>query len=574
MKIFAPHLTDFYKVGHIKQYPAGTQMVYSNFTPRSARLASQFQPDTDNAKVLNFGLSGIIQWLPIDTWNETFFHLPKELAIARYKRRMDASLGEGAVDVAHFEALHDLGYLPVNIMALPEGGLVPMKVPMFTIQNTLSDFYWLPNYLETQLSAELWKTITTATTAYQFRKLFVEYAKKTGAPVEGVEFQGHDFSMRGQAGVFDAVQCGAAHLTCFMGTDTIAAIDYLEDYYQSGSEPFIGGSVPATEHSVMCMGGKETELDTYARIIDTYPTGIVSIVSDTWDYWNVLTNILPQLQDKILARQPNALGLAKVVIRPDSGNPLKIICGEQAPDYSDCTDLDEAVDYFSGDLVEREVQKAGHGQCGAATVSGQMKFAGKFYEVDVAIDWNRYDKQFYYVDEYKVKAYEEVQPSPAQKGSLEILWDIFGGTINEQGYRVLNPRIGLIYGDSITFPMAKEILATMERMGFCSSNIVFGIGSFTYQYVTRDTYGFAMKATAGMINGEKVTICKDPITDTGSKKSAKGFLNVHKNTETGEYYLEEEAKMSGGEMKTVFYNGEMSYLENLGVVRSRVRAHV
>lgn len=498
MKVFAPHLTDFYKVGHIKQYPPHTTVVYSNFTPRSRHLASVVKLDPSDDKVLNFGLSGIMQWLLVDVWNDTFFKVPKAEAIAKYKRRMDNGIGPDAVDVKHFEDLHDLGYLPIIIQALPEGELVPVKVPLFTVINTHSDFYWLPNYLETQLSSEMWKSVTTATTSYEFRKLLVKYAQATGAPVEGVDFQGHDFSMRGQSGVFDATQCGAAHLACFAGTDTISALDYLEDYYAGKDDPFLGGSVPATEHSVMCMGGQDTELETYDRIISTYPTGIVSIVSDTWDYWNVLTDILPKLKDKILARQPNALGLAKVVIRPDSGDPIDIICGNSL-----CKD-----------------------------------------------------------------------GTPENKGSLELLWEIFGGTVNDTGYRVLNPRIGLIYGDSITLPRAHAILERMKEMGFCSSNVVFGIGSFTYQYVTRDTYGFAIKATAGVVNDKLVEISKDPVTDSGTKKSAKGLLRVVKDA--GEYKLLQQCDiddMDNSELKTVFENGEVTNKPTITAIRAKVRSH-
>jgi len=125
---------------------------------------------------------------------------------------------------------------------------------------------------------------------------------------------------------------------------------------------------------------------------------------------------------------------------------------------------------------------------------------------------------------------------PSYKGVVELLWDVFGGTVNEQGYKVLDPHIGVIYGDSITLERAEEICQRLANKGFASTNIVFGVGSFTYQYNTRDTFGFAMKATYVEIDGVGREIFKNPITDDGTKKSATGLLRVEKNAD-GEYYL-------------------------------------
>ena len=128
-----------------------------------------------------FGLQGLAQWLLIDAWNDEFFHKPKAEVVGAYQRRMDLSLGQGAVDVSHVAALHDLGYLPLRIKALPEGSRVEMRIPLLTVVNTHPDFYWVTNYIETQLSAELWKAITSATIAYEYRRLFTRYAERTGA---------------------------------------------------------------------------------------------------------------------------------------------------------------------------------------------------------------------------------------------------------------------------------------------------------------------------------------------------------------------------------------------------------
>ncbi|KAF1027287.1 MAG: hypothetical protein GAK29_00799 [Acinetobacter bereziniae] len=222
---------------------------------------------------------------------------------------------------------------------------------------------------------------------------------------------------------------------------------------------------------------------------------MVSIVSDTWDFWRVITEFTVELKDEILARQPNALGLAKLVFRPDSGDPVKIICGDP--------------------------------------------------EAQVG--------------------------SPVYKGAVECLWEIFGGTETDLGYKVLNERVGLIYGDSITLERALKILQGLEAKGFASNNLVFGIGSYTYNYLTRDTFGFAVKATWGQVNGVSCELFKDPATDSGIKKSAKGLLRVEKS-ETGFVLFDQQSpeQEQQGELDTVFENGQLIQECALNEIRERL----
>lgn len=491
MKISPILLKDGYKVGHKFQYPEGTTLVYSNLTPRKSR-----NPEIN--EIVFFGLQYFIKEYLVTQFNEEFFSKPKETVVKAYARRMNFYLGKDSITYHHIAALHDLGYLPLEIKALPEGVLVPMRVPVFTIKNTVPEFFWLTNMLETLMSAVLWKSCTSATTAFQYLNTFTHYAKETvGNDMSFVPWQGHDFSFRGMSGVEDAVMSGAAHLLSFAGTDTIPAIDYLERYYNADCEnELIGGSVPATEHSVMCMGTKDNEIETFERLInEIYPSGIVSIVSDTWDFWQVITEFLPVLKSKIIARS------GKVVIRPDSGDPVKIIIG----------DKDEPVG------------------------------------------------------------------SPAYKGAIECMWEIFGGTITPKGYKLLDAHIGLIYGDSITTERQEEILEGLRQKGFASYNVVLGIGSYTYEYVTRDTFGFAMKATYGEVDGVGRDIFKDPKTDDGTKKSAKGLMQVYKDQQTGKLTLkdqcswEEEAQ---GELKTVFKDGKLLVDWTLSEIRERVKENI
>lgn len=480
------NLCDGYKVDHRRQYPDGTELVYSNWTPRKSRIAGI-------DKVVFFGLQYFIKKYLRETFDRDFFGQPKSEVIKKYQRRISGYLGPDAITYDHVEALHDLGYLPIEIKALPEGILVPMRMPMFTIKNTKPEFFWITNFLETILSCIIWMPCTSATMAFQYRKILDGYVAKTGGDPEFVNWQGHDFSFRGMAGLEAAMMSGAGHLLSFTGTDTIPAIDFLEAYYHADvDKELVGGSVSATEHSVMCMGTQDDEIETFRRLIkETYPAGIVSIVSDTWDYWKVITEFIPKLKSEILARD------GKVVIRPDSGDPVKIICGDPSANPG----------------------------------------------------------------------------TPEFKGSVECLWETFGGTETATGYKLLDGHIGLIYGDSITLERCEAICSQLEAKGFASTNVVFGIGSYTYQYVTRDTFGFAMKATYGEVNGEGRPIFKDPKTDDGTKKSAKGMIKLSGTSSTVETMQdmvtsEEEAE---GLLKTVYLNGKIIKETSLAEIRSLLK---
>lgn len=430
-------LTDFYKVFHYEQYPKGTELVFSNFTPRKSMMSGV------NHSVF-FGLRIFLENLNDHFYG--FFNSPtRKRYIDEYKDFMKKTTGIER-DWANIEQLQKLRYLPIAIHALPEGSVVPCGVPALVIYNTKPEFYWVTNFLETYMSSMLWGSCTSATIAREYRIILDQYAEETSDIPEFVNYQGHDFSFRGMYGAEAATISGMAHLQYFNGTDTIPAIVGMHKRYGE----FIGTSVPATEHSVMSAGGFDTEFETYERLItETYPSGIISIVSDTWDLWKVVDAYLPKLKDKIMARD------GKVVIRPDSGDPVDIICGTNI-----------------------------------------------------------------------AHPYTEKRPTSEMKGLIESLWDIFGGTINSKGYKQLDPHIGAIYGDSITIDRCKTICARLKEKGFASTNIVFGIGSYTYQYNTRDTLGWAMKATYCEINGIGRAITKNPKTDNGTKKSHSGILKV------------------------------------------------
>lgn len=482
-------LCDFYKLSHRLMYPKDTTVVYSTWTPRASRMK-----DVDQVVVA--GNQRFIKKFLIDFFNENFFSKPIGEITSEYVRIVKNTLGVQNPDSSHIEALHRLGYLPLLIKAVPEGTILPLRVPALTIQNTHPKFFWLTNYIETLISCELWPTYTAATIAHEYRKLLDGAAMKTVGNTDFVPFQGHDFSMRGMMGLDAAANTGLGHLLSFVGTDTIPAILAAEYYYGANVEKeLVGTSIPATEHSIQCCYGDDMEYLT-RMISEVHPTGLVSIVSDGYDFWDVIGRVLPALKDKIMARGAGeTLAMNKVVIRPDSGDPVLIVCG----DPEGKTELE-------------------------------------------------------------------------RKGAIEALWDIFGGTRTDKGYKLLDSHIGLIYGDAITLRRAEEICERLAKKGFASINLVLGIGSYSYQYNTRDTFGFAIKSTACVIDGKEKQIFKDPKTDDGIKKSQKGKVRVYKTngkiTFSDGHSLDSE--LSTDLLKPIFLNGEELGTQTFAEIRARL----
>lgn len=528
-----PHLTfDGYKCDHRRQYPENSLLVFSNMTARGSRVAGL-------EKVFFFGLQSFIKQHLLLDWGDEFFKKDVEEVVASYNRRLTNYLGPNAIGEQHIRDLHALGYLPLEIWALPEGSNVNLRVPMFVMWNTDDRFYWLTNAIETIISASVWGPCTSTTTAVMYRKILNEWANKTNPEMlDFVPWQGHDFSFRGHFGFEAAIMSGAGHLLAFSGTDTVPAIDFLEEYYGANSDSeLVGGSVSATEHSVMCMGGVDDELGTFERIItELYPNGIVSIVSDTWDFWNVVNpdgGIIATLKDKIMARD------GKVVIRPDSGDPVKIVTG-----YTE----DEIIRQ-DGKIYNKAIYNP---QKLVGGISPETKKKAELTELEV-------------------------------KGMIQCLWEIFGGTETSTGYKQLDSHIGAIYGDSITLERATQICERLAAKGFASTNLVYGIGSFTYQgavtptaIITRDTHGFAVKSTYGeiLVNGERVgvEIFKDPKTDDGLKKSAKGLIAVYQDAD-GNFRMKDQAtweEVKNCAFVQVFCNGQLTHDQNLAEIRARV----
>lgn len=479
-------LLDSYKVSHKWQYPPGTEMVYSNWTARSSRLPVDYY--------VFFGLQYYIKEYLIDRWNKEFFNLSKEQALKRFRKTLKNSLN--VTDLSHYEELHDLGYLPIEVKALSEGSVVPLRVPCMTIKNTHPKFYWVTNMLETVTSCVLWGMINNATVASIYasiRRKYLGITDSTSNPME--PFLNHNFAYRGMMGNEAAITTDAAWLLFSKGSDTVPGIEFMEDYYEANSDKeLISASIPASEHSVACAGGKDNEVQTFRRLIDLYKntSKIFSFVCDTWDYWNFINNTLRQEKKYLLQSG------CKCVVRPDSSRktPYEVICGDK----------------------------------------------------------------------------EATKGSAEYKGSLEILWDIFGGTYNNKGFRVFHPQIGLIYGEAISPDLYEKICKRMVEMKLCISNLVVGVGSFSQTYHTRDSLGQAFKASAVVINGELQEIYKSPVTDLGEKKSAKGLLTVFKS-DLGELDLLQQrtwAEEAQGELKTVFKDSRLTIETTLEEIRKRL----
>lgn len=459
--------TDVYKMGHMEQYPEGTTKVYSYLTARS---------DKTLGETVFFGLQYYLMEYfrrPITVENVDEF----------LQYRLDILNIAPTVNSSKLYALARLGYIPLEIKAVPEGTVMPVKNVLLTVTNTHPDFAWVVGFFESLL-LKIWNTITVASYSRKLKQLMIDFADRTCDDRSMVPYQVHDFGYRGVSSEETAMLSGASHLVNFFGSDTILGHHMLRKYYDG--KPPIALSVPATEHSVMCAYGQDCEFEAFERMLDLYPTGIVSIVSDTYNLWKVLTNFAPRLKEKILARE------GKVVFRPDSGDPVKIICGDV----------------------------------------------------------------------------HQVTGSSERLGALRLLDSVFGSTVNSKGYSVLNPKVGLIYGDGMYYDRIYEMYDMMEFYKYASSNLVIGVGGLLLQQRSRDEMGFAIKATYAEVNGEVRELFKNPITDPG-KRSLKGLMALDLDDD-GEYVTkdqltwEEERK---GMLIPVFCDGKILQHYTLEEVR-------
>lgn len=479
-----PHvllLSDTYKQVHDRMYPDGLTQLVSYWTPRK----SMFKHID---RMVFFGLQEFISKYLVEAFNE-FFNTDWSIVEMEYVAYLDTQIGRKNYDIQKIHDLHELGYVPLHIRALPEGTLVDMGVPCIEIINTHPDFAWLVQWIECILQVELWKMCCHATIGHEYFKVAKYYYDKTTDGADP-EMAMADFGMRGMSCLDEAVRASASWLLSFNKTSTIPALKYLDYYYdREKCEEKIGIGAVSTEHSVMganyAVDGDEI---TFIKklLTELYPDTSFSMVSDTYDYWNLVNNLLPQCREEIMNHN------GKLLIRPDSG-----------------------------DIVEISVK------------------------------------------------------------TVQKLWDMFGGSVNEKGYKELDPHIGIIYGDGCTLDRVKEIWRHLEELGFAANCITFGVGAFCFTalnedgkmvVLTRDTFGIAMKATYGVINGKKYFIYKDPKTDTDHlKKSHKGCCRVYR--EDGRLKCEDELYGLSDDtlLQTVFYEGHVMKRETIEDIRKRLK---
>lgn len=570
-------LIDFYKATHAEQYPQGLTRMVSYYTPRMSRLS-------DIDEVTLFGLQGFIKEYLVEGFNDNFFSRPEEEVMDEYERIMFYTLGRNACDVEKIRKLHKLGYLPIAIAAVPEGKRTKVGVPQIEIWNTHPDFVWVVNTIETMLSCSMWHTQVAAEVGRRYRKIVDKWVKRTCDSTINPRKMIGDFSMRGQHSVESATKASAAWLLSFDNTATVPAIMWLEDNYNCDcTKEVVGFGAISTEHSVMCSNYAVDgdEITHIKRLLtEVYPQFNFSMVSDSYDYWRLVTELLPQCKKEIMEHQGTLL------IRGDSGNPVEILAGKKIlylVPYDEeereklFVDKDYTRDYFQQYAWDEGIEEDDK--------TFYINYLDKYYKVDVHSIWSRErggytDRNYYFIEDYEV-IWKEVEPNAELLGTVWALDQIVGHTVNEKGYKVLDPHLKAIYGDSIIPDYADEIYRRLAEQGYAANNVVMGAGSMSMMALvgrdedtnslifagyhngtncgpyTRDTFGIAVKATyAEDKNGNPIMIYKQPKA-LSWKKSQKGCCIVALDgmSYTDEHTFSERVE-DENLLKLVFKDGE------------------
>jgi len=461
-------MADGYKYSHHKLYYPGTTKVFSYLESRGGKFGS----------TVFYGLQYFLK-----EYLEGVVITQEDLDEA--EPFLKQVFGRDDVfDKSKFQYIIDVheGKLPVRIKAVPEGTEVPTGNVLMTIENTDEKCYWLTNFLETLL-LQVWYPITVATLSHEIKKVIIEAHNRTATSgtEPGIDYVLNDFGFRGVSSVESAGLGGSAHLINFMGSDTLAGSRLAINYYNT--EKVYGASIPATEHSICTLLGEKGELDIFRHVIETFPSGLVACVSDSYnifrateEYWG------EELKDKVMARD------GVLVIRPDSGDPIQTLL--------------------------------------------------------------------------KV---------------FEILFEKFGFSSNEKGFKVLTDKIRVIQGDGINYESIVNIYKALEVNKISAENLVLGMGGALLQKVNRDTQKFALKCSYAEIDGREVEVKKSPteMDKNGNitpsfKKSKGGRLKLINND--GYKTVKEEESDLPNELVTVFENGEMVNEWTFEEIRERVKS--
>lgn len=564
-------LTDFYKLTHILQYRPELRELTSYLTPRGSRLKGV-------DKVVFFGLSAYVHSYVVKNFNDNFFNCPWDEIAVDIADVLKNGLGYTGDMITktliNLHALHDLHYLPVEINAVAEGTLVPMGVPCLEIKSTNPQFFWVGQALEASLSAAIWHPMVSATIAREYRKIAREAFAKTVENGIDERVAMCDFSMRGQESNESAVNASVAWLTSMWNSSTVAARKHIQNVYGKCTGNVRG--LTSTEHSVMtshaCLDGGD-EIPTFKYLFELYKNVSFAAVCDSYDFWNVLTNILPNyFMYNIDERGKRGLFIG---VRHDSAEPVDALCGIPVVEES------KYVHHIS--------------KCVPHNLPNGLK---KKYLVlnpkgnDYIATWD--DIYGKWETEHRPRTYEEM-------GMVETMYEIFGGTINSKGYKVLNPGIKAVYGDSITITRAKQIYERLADKGFAANNVSLGVGSFSFQALenedgtlspfTRDTFSIAIKCTHSKyitrewydeghegdimhcsVEEAERHVFKDPKNFSG-KKSQKGLCRIFFN-EDGELTYEDELYEKdlvgkNSALITYFKNGQ-EFKQNFESIRETI----
>ena len=296
-----PLFTDSYKLTHHKMYPPGTEYIGSYFESRSG---GEF------GHAVFFGLQYLLDNY-LEGWCVDKNDVKEAAAFSAKHFGQDVFNADGWNYIA--DELN--GELPISIRAVPEGTLVPEGNVLLTIENTDPKCAWLVNHIETLL-VQLWYPTTVATISFMQKMVLLKALEETGDPA-AIDFKLHDFGYRGSTSVESAAIGGSAHLVNFQGSDTIAGMELLQDHYDADMPAF---SVPAAEHSTITAWGEEGEVDAYAHILKTFPKGLVSVVSDSWNIYDACEKLWgEELHDEVVSFDRT------LVVRPDSGDPHEVV---------------------------------------------------------------------------------------------------------------------------------------------------------------------------------------------------------------------------------------------------------
>lgn len=455
--------TDSYKLNHWNQYPHGTQTVYSYY---ESRKGAKFD-DT-----VFFGLQFILKKFLVGTV-VTRENIEKAALLCKAHFGNDTYFNrEGWEHILN----NCGGKLPVRIKAVPEGMVIPINNVLMTVENTDEKCFWLTNFLETLL-CQVWYPCTVATLSRNIKKMEKSYLEKTS---DGglLNFMLHDFGYRGVSSDDSAGIGGAAHLVNFLGTDTVVAMEYAMAFYNASLDG-LAYSVAATEHSIMTARGQNGEEEVLTQLLNEYPTGILSVVSDSYDIYNFVDKLVGQtFKDRILKRD----GI--FVVRPDSVTP------------------------------------------------------------------------------------QHPTPEAEMVWLAENLYKNFGGVINSKGYKVINPKVRLLWGDGIDYEGIELILRKLDEAGFAAENIAcFGMGGGLLQKMNRDTMRFAFKSSAQKRNGEWHDIFKNPKDATKASKKGKLKLIRVEGSHGSAFTTVTENEPGTDILETVFENGELVKDQNFADVR-------